>query len=400
MRILEKAFLFLKRLLDKIIHFIWNSWGGGYKKLLSRNPPNEVFEFGEIKDFVYHPLKTNYLNKILFVESDFQNLYSIYKLIDKKYCDYILLKNNKDFNNIKKIFDYKIVVVNSELRFLDKISKKHQIVVCVWHALGAFKKVGKYNSKVFRNLYERKYYESFFDFLIVSGSEIVNLYSDAFNMEKKFVLPLGLPQTDKYFDNDFIKKCKKDFLSKFNFLKNKKIYGFFPTFQEKKWGIYWNINFKKIANLLNDDEVIVFKLHPTVSIDKSDFYEVENKIIDLSHVKNLISLCEFEAIITDYSSTMFEAMFFNINLVFLRNRQVELERDLWVKYENLPGIIIDSSSKEYKKNPEKIILKNLRIKNQKSNYKKFFEENIGNCDSNNSKRIANFLLEKLEENKI
>ena len=97
---------------------------------------------------------------------------------------------------------------------------------------------------------------------------------------------------------------------------------------------------------------------------------------------------------------MFEAMFFNINLVFLRNRQVELERDLWVKYENLPGIIIDSSSKEYKKNPEKIILKNLRIKNQKSNYKKFFEENIGNCDSNNSKRIANFLLEKLEENKI
>ena len=391
---LHKILFFLFKVINKIVIFI----SKGNKKLILSDKNNSFINFFDVHDFIFRPTGINYYNKILFVEQNYNTLYSVYKLIDKKYCDYIVIKSDRDFENIKKIYNYKIIVVNSEFNFLDNISKKHQIIVCIWHALGAFKKVGKYNSLVYKNEILKKYYESFFDFLIVSGSEIANLYSDAFNIEKKFVLPLGLPQVDKYFDNDYLIKKRKDFIKEFNFLKHKKIYGIFPTFQEKKHGIYWNINFKKLASYLNDDEIIVFKLHPSIPLSKTDFYEVENKIINLSHVKDLISLCEFESIITDYSSLIFEAMIFDINLVFLRNKYVESERELWINYENLPGNIIDTSASNV--NLENAIVSNLRNNfRNKELYEKFYNENVGECDSKSSERIAKFLLDKLSENK-
>ena len=139
-------------------------------------------------------------------------------------------------------------------------------------------------------------------------------------------------------------------------------------------------------------------MHPSIPLSKTDFYEVENKIINLSHVKDLISLCEFESIITDYSSLIFEAMIFDINLVFLRNKYVESERELWINYENLPGNIIDTSASNV--NLENAIVSNLRNNfRNKELYEKFYNENVGECDSKSSERIAKFLLDKLSENK-
>lgn len=369
----------------------------GRKKLLISDSAELSVDYKKIKNFIYRPIGINYLNKILFLDRDYGNLYEIYKIIGNKYSDYFLLKSDSDYETIKKIYNYKVIVVNSDLRFLDKVSKKNQLLVCVWHALGAFKKVGKYNLLDFKTKEARNYYESFFDYLIVSGNEITPLYADAFNINKEKVLSLGLPQIDKYFNKEYLEEQREKFFKKFTFLKSKKIYGFFPTFSEKKYGIHWNVNFQKLASLLNEDEIVVFKIHPSIPISSTDFYEVKNKVINLSDVDGLISLCPFESIITDYSSIIFEAMIFNINLVFLRNKKIEQERDLWINYEDLPGNIINLNFNS-KFNLEKNILENLRTKfSDELSYKNFYKKNIGNCDSKSSERIAKFLLEKLKE---
>lgn len=388
-----KFYIFVLRIFNKLVSLV----SDGRKKLSISDSAEISVDYQKIKDFIYRPTGINYSKKILFLDKNYGNLQSIYKLIGNKYSDYALLKSDSDFDAIKKIYNYKIIVINSDLGFLDKVSKKNQLVVCVWHALGAFKKVGKYNTTVWKNENERNCYESFFDFLIVSGTEIISLYADAFNIDKKNVLALGLPQIDKYFNSKLQKEKRKKFIQKFNFLKNKKIYGFFPTFQEKKFGIYWNINFKKLASFLKNDEIIVFKLHPSVPMSNTDFYEIKDKIINLSDIDDLIYLCQFESIITDYSSIIFEAMILDINLVFFRNKKVEQERDLWTNYEDLPGNILNFNTSK-KINLEKNIIENLRTKfDDKSKYKNFYNKNIGCCDAKSSERIAKFLLEKLKQ---
>ena len=132
---LHKILFFLFKVINKIVIFI----SKGNKKLILSDKNNSFINFFDVHDFIFRPTGINYYNKILFVEQNYNTLYSVYKLIDKKYCDYIVIKSDRDFENIKKIYNYKIIVVNSEFNFLDKISKKHQIIVCIWHALGAFK---------------------------------------------------------------------------------------------------------------------------------------------------------------------------------------------------------------------------------------------------------------------
>lgn len=150
-----------------------------------------------------------------------------------------------------------------------------------------------------------------------------------------------------------------------------------------------------MASLLNDDEVVVYKIHPAIA-NKTDFYEVKNKVINLTHISNLISVCNFDAIITDYSSIIFEAMIFNINFCFFRNKLTEYQRGLWVDYENLPGNIIDSNASIDGISIEEIILKNLRNKyNNSKKYKDFYVQNIGECDSKSSQRIGDFLIKQL-----
>lgn len=235
MSIKHKFYLFILRILNKFTLLA----SKGKKKLSISDSNIELsVDYQVVKNFIYRPVGINYLDKILFLDKDYGNLYNVYKIVGDKYSDYINLKSDLDFNNIKKIYNYKIIVVNSDFRFLDKVSKKNQLVVCVWHALGAFKKVGKYNTTAFKTEKSKNYYESFFDYLIVSGSKIVSLYADAFNMNQKNVLSFGLPQIDNFFNNEFLKKEREKFIQKFNFLKNKKIYGFFPSFTETKFGTY------------------------------------------------------------------------------------------------------------------------------------------------------------------
>lgn len=204
----------LKKLLD-ITNIIVSFLTFGKAKIYITNDKNPIIRYQEVSDFINKPLKANYLKKILFLEFNFRNLYSIYKFMSEKYgestCDYVCLKSERDFLNIKKIFNYRIIVVNEELKFLDKISKKNQIVICIWHALGAFKKVGKYLSSVFKNDIERECYETYFNYLLVSGEEIRKLYADALNMKVENIISLGLPQVDSYFNKNIIEEMKNDF---------------------------------------------------------------------------------------------------------------------------------------------------------------------------------------------
>lgn len=357
----------------------------------SRSRNEEIFH--EIEPLICAPFRREFENKIVFVDFNYEILKDIHLKIPNE-SDYIKLNNLWEFEKIKKILNYKIIVVTSELRFLDKVSKKHQKVVCIWHALGAFKKIGKFNKTVITTEKQMESYESYFDYLIVSSNNIIPFYSDSLNIDKSNVLSLGLPQYDKFFDKKIINNLKESFHKKYEFLKNKKIYGIFPTFQQTDLGINWSLNFEKLAKELNDDEVIVFKLHPLIPIEKSNFKEIKNKIINLSNEKDLLLSCDFDSILTDYSSVIYEAMIFNISLNFVKNPDIQKERESYIDYESLPGNKIG-----FDKSVEKNILYSFRNKcKDEEKYKNFYDNNLNSCDGNSTERVLEFLKNLLFNN--
>ena len=92
--------------------------------------------------------------------------------------------------------------------------KSETIVTQLWHAPGAFKKFGgsvpgnddrQMLSKISDNT----------DYLIISSKNIEDYYSEAFQISKDKIKPLGLPRADYYFEDHNINDLKSQFCSRY-----------------------------------------------------------------------------------------------------------------------------------------------------------------------------------------
>lgn len=141
------------------------------------------------------------------------------------------------------------------------------------------------------------------------------------------------------------------------------------------------IDINILNSQLGQEWCFIFKVHPTL-IDK---ISIENGWIDISKYSYDESILLSDALITDYSSILFD---FSIteNPIFLYlpdiNEYTTTERMLYVKPENLV------SEKNVAYNHTElisIILNN----NQNSNY--IFKNYMSSCDGNSSLRIVDFI---------
>ena len=113
------------------------------------------------------------------------------------------------------------------LMYVLKIRKGAKFIQ-VWHALGAFKRVG-YSREDINNknsLTHRNYTDT-----IVSSDTIVDNYAEAFGIDKNKVHPLGIPRTDMFFDEMKKEKLKERIYETYPNLKDKRVILFAPTFR-------------------------------------------------------------------------------------------------------------------------------------------------------------------------
>ena len=57
---------------------------------------------------------------------------------------------------------------------------------------------------------------------MVSSTDIIDYYSEAFQIDKSKIKPLGLPRADYYFENHDVDKLRDSFFKKYGFDPNKK----------------------------------------------------------------------------------------------------------------------------------------------------------------------------------
>ncbi|UPM54763.1 bifunctional glycosyltransferase/CDP-glycerol:glycerophosphate glycerophosphotransferase [Gottfriedia acidiceleris] len=282
--------------------------------------------------------------------------YFIYEELIKTKPEYKIIGHfirKRNFSELCKMYyDFgraKYVILNDYHRPLYNVNlRKDTKIIQVWHACGAFKKFGlsavgykDSNSKDF----EIKAHTSYSN-VIVSCDEIIPFYAEAFNVPESKVLALGLPRTDFFYNDEMLESVKNNYFNKYPMLKGKKIITYAPTFRgspKERKNFNLQLNLIQMANNLQDEYVLVLKLHPAVKKAIVIPQEAKDFVIDLgNHDMNEV-LYLTDILISDYSSLVFEYAILERPMIFYAYDLEEYldERSFFYDYDEfVPGPIV------------------------------------------------------------
>ena len=199
--------------------------------------------------------------------------------------------------------------------------RKKTKLIQLWHACGAFKTFGFTRlDKPMGSPQTTRMHRSY-DYVTVSSSYCKKCHAEGFGIAQNNVVPTGIPRTDVFFDQAYKDRVKQEFFEKYPHLQGKKILLFAPTFRGnvKETAHYpmERFDLKAVYEALGEDYAILVKHHPFIKQAHPIPAEYGDSIIDLSHNSELNDLLLIShAVITDYSSLIFEASLIGLNQLF------------------------------------------------------------------------------------
>lgn len=221
-------------------------------------------------------------------------------------------------------------------------------LIQLWHACGAFKMFGLSEIGRANHLLQDTKNHRNYSYAITSGKNMVPFYSEAFGLSDHQVLPLGVPRTDIFFQEESREQIKQTLYEKYPMLRGKRVLLFAPTFRGSgnQTAYYPTERFpvNHLMEKLPEDTVLIIKNHPFVK-DKWEWEEkYDNRILDLTGKENINNILFItDVLLTDYSSCIFEAALLQITMLFY---VFDLEeymdaRDLYFDFAGFaPGVMI------------------------------------------------------------
>lgn len=215
-------------------------------------------------------------------------------------------------------------------------------------------------------------------YFVTSGKNMVDFTARQCGVSSDKVLPLGMPRTDLYFQN--LKRDPK-FLPE-----DKKVYLYAPTFRtftEKE------TDWLKIDSMLNSDEMLVIKNHPVMKdphlVDDNKFKRI--RIVSCSF-QSIPFLIGADAIITDYSSIMFDAHVLGKPVILY-----EKDYDRYMESRGMSFKYPEEYSAQHTTDEEELI-EMLRNPTVDPKFKKFFADA---CDGHATERLIELIERSLNE---
>lgn len=200
--------------------------------------------------------------------------------------------------------------------------RKNQFYIQTWHGGIALKKIEYDAISSLTNEYIKRMVNdtNMTDLMISNGKMCDELYRRAFKYNGS-ILQVGSPRNDELINN---KKalCTKA-RQKLNISSKEKILLYSPTYRDDYENKPYDIDFDKLRKLLESKYHckwhIIIKLHPNIN-DPTKYVSNINKYINGQNYSDIQELiCASDLLITDYSSTMFEAMIANIPVILYAN---------------------------------------------------------------------------------
>ena len=296
-----------------------------------------------------------------------------------KYCFFII-------KNMYHIAESKVCVVDGYNIPISALKHKKGLeIIQIWHAMGAIKKFGFQvigrkegsTTKIARIMKMHANYTC-----VTCTSEITRkFYSEAFRTDTNKIKVLGMPRLDYVLGkNNEIDKKVEELLKQYPELKRKPIILYVPTFRKKE-----TIDIDKVINAVDEEKYnLIIRLHPLdeTKVDKKYMIDKEYSTYDLLKVADFI--------VTDYSAIAFETAALNKPLYFYLY-------DIR-KYSRKRGVNIDleTEMKDCTRTSFDEIMK--IINSGEYNYeelRKFREKYVETFDTDNTKRIADYIREKI-----
>lgn len=292
----------------------------------------------------------------------------------------------------KKVATSSIVILEDfypQLHFLS--IREETSIIQLWHACGAFKSFGFSRLGKLGGPKEDSGNHRSYNYVMVSGTKMEPIYSEAFGIPKKNVKALGVPRTDVFFDSIYARKTRADLYEKYPILSNKKIILYAPTFRgDGNKDAYFPREMVPLDNWLEElpeDYIILLKNHPFVK-DVFDYnIKWKERIIDMfdEDINNLLFVTNF--LITDYSSSIFEAVLLDIPILFyvFDKKEYLKNRDIYYEFESFaPGPILEDGKEVI----DTLLGLNNQINNEREEFKELF---LNAIDGNSTKRIVKFI---------
>ena len=374
---LDKMYKFLQKLTKILYIILYNI----YKKILPLKENKITLASNRCKNlsgnllWIYNELKNENYNIKILTTDKINVFYNIRLIINMANSKYTIID---DF--FRLVYPLKI--------------RKGAKLIQVWHAVGAFKKVGfsrlgtkggpRGNSIIHKNYTD----------VILSSGNIIENYMEAFRLSKDKFHALGVPRTDLFFDEKKKQEIIKKIYSKYPILKDKNIILFAPTFRgTKKTLAYYNqeyFDINQIYQNLKDNEILIIKNHPFVKKRFNISKEQSKKIIDLTEYNDINEILLItDLLITDYSSVIFEYALLNKPIIFYVPDLEEYvkERDFYYDFKEY---ICGSVCKSF----EQLIcsIKNPEIDTE--TMKKFKNKFLNKCDGNSTKRFIEYIIKE------
>jgi CDP-glycerol glycerophosphotransferase (TagB/SpsB family) len=233
--------------------------------------------------------------------------------------------------------------------------RRNTQIIQVWHAAGAFKKfgystIGKTFGPTQQYLKHVKVHSNY-THVIVSSSEVIPFFSEAFNTSPEKILPLGLPRTDFLLEQKNSHNIKNRLYNTYPELKGKKIMLYAPTFRGKSHyqsNFEGYLDFSALKSKLDEEYVLLVKYHPYISesleIDSS-LRTFVYQIDDSFNTEEILLISD--VLVTDYSSIIFDFSLLGRPIAFMAKdlEKYKKERDFYYDYKSfVPGPIFENST--------------------------------------------------------
>ena len=263
-------------------------------------------------------------------------------------------------------------------------------LVQVWHAAGAFKRVGwsrvgLSGGPIPGSLVHRNYTD-----VTVSADGVRADYAEAFGIDIARVHALGVPRTDAFFDDERIATARAAVRERYGVPDGTRIALFAPTFrgdgQLSARFDYDSIDWDGLAAELGGDWALLVKMHPFVAPLDTARPGIQS-VIDVTRDREITELMmAADVLVTDYSSAIFEYALLRRPIVFFCPdlEHYTAERDFYHPFDEyvMGPLVRDSSG----------LAGAIRTARIDERYDAFIERFMGACDGASSERIVREVL--------
>lgn len=242
------------------------------------------------------------------LDKEFQITYSFHKTLESRRAKIFFLWLRLAVLTARQ--DY--IFVDDYVPFFKYIKKDPRTkLIQVWHAGVGFKSVGYARFGESGSPYPYAAAHRQYDYAIVGGEALRDVYAEVFGINREKCLPYGLMRIDGYMDEEKITSFRENFYKEYPQFQNKKIILFAPTFrgngQRSAHYPYSVLEQDKIYDMCGDEYVFLIKMHPFIRKRLLIEEEYKDRIIEFSDYPDINQLFYVtEILITDYSSNIYE----------------------------------------------------------------------------------------------